>query len=185
MHLGTPHDEIDIGARFVQESGVFKSALSGADYEDTFAGKTSEVVMVSAVRGKRWRQVAEFLRTPCEWTRAGCDDDSPGIQDLTVIRYQLESVFGTFHLANIPSIQIGNSLLLIPIPIVKKAAERDGLREMISTLGEISIQAERTLRIGNVRCAKRRAKIHARGHVVFPKCHGLPEDTDVESLKGL
>src|SRR5438093_3913146 len=105
--------------------------------------------------------------------RKSCDScrnrDTLRMKNLPILEQQPQTAFGGLYSYNLALIQIRGDLALEPDPVIDETLKADRLSRRDATQRMITIQRQRTTRIGYMRSRPGRAQEHALRHVVFPE----------------
>src|SRR3981189_3822685 len=91
--------------------------------------------MFRGVRRKRTRQTCKFGRTVCEQTNAGGNDQAACNDSLTRFEDKLKAVCHGLDAGNLPLIEVGQSLALIPVSVAHEVVEGYGAGKMSAACG--------------------------------------------------
>ena len=109
-----PRDDFDLGTAFVQQCGRLERALASTDHDQLLTGKPAQFAVFGRVRGQRRGEALKLRRTPGERTDADSNNDTAGPDHVAICKDDSEARRTGFNAGNLPLIEVGYRLALIP-----------------------------------------------------------------------
>src|SRR6185503_4095215 len=126
----------------------------------------------------RFRLAFKLPWHPWKMSYSSRNNYAPRFEKRSVIQGHLEPRPVLLHLSDLSTLQVRQSLLLIPPSIVDKVLEGNGLLKFGARVCLEMIKRQLGARIGDVRGSPIGAKIHSGRHVISPETHRIAEDSN-------
>ena len=167
-------DDLDVGARLVQERRELDGALPGPD--DRRARSAVVVHRPQRRRMARLRrlEVGELHRAMGEGVEPGRDNHAAGGECLAILEHDAESCASALEPPDAAAIEVGHGALLEPLPVADEVVTRHRPGERHTVLLLIRVEAERALRVRDRRRLPRGTKQHPDRHPPLPEVHSRP-----------
>jgi hypothetical protein len=89
---GSPHDDLDLRASFVQQSCRLQGALTRPDYHYPFAGKLPDFASFIAMRCMRDRKISKFIGFSPKYSDSSGNHNLFGANHFSASQRELETL---------------------------------------------------------------------------------------------